>query len=76
MWLGEPQFRSETPKKWVVRSKERDNDGYYRYLYLARINGLNTTVSICEEQYATPINTKEEAEEWINPFTEAVEVEE
>lgn len=81
---GEDVFEVEKPKKWVVRSKNLDYHGYYYFIHLHDINGVN----VVNAKYANEIalfwnldtafkfNSKEEAEKWTNPLMEAVEVEE
>ncbi|MDV8935929.1 hypothetical protein [Leuconostoc sp.] len=62
--------------KWFVRSKKRDHEG--DYAFLAGI--INTNDWIYSEQHDDvigmlyPFDTKEEAEKWTNPLTEAVQL--
>lgn len=82
LWL---RFKQENPEetieivpdmKWFVKSKKRDYDG--DYAFLAGI--INTNDWIYREQYDGVIGmlyhfeTKEEAEKWTNPLTEAVQL--
>lgn len=71
-WVnGEDVFEVEKPKKWVVRSKRTDEDGYY--WYVANYKGLTNRVFY--EEQATKFETKEEAQSWANSHQEVVEVE-
>ncbi|RDF88659.1 hypothetical protein DQM10_06885 [Leuconostoc mesenteroides subsp. mesenteroides] len=76
-WLNPDETIEIVPtKKWFVRSKKRDYDG--DYAFLAGI--INTNDWIYREQYDDvigmlyPFDTKEEAEKWTNPLTEAVQL--
>ena len=74
-WVnGEDVFEVEKPKKWVVRSKESDDDADYWYVALFDYNKFSTTIN--HLQAATKFDTKEEAESWANAHQEVVEVEE
>lgn len=67
-------FEVDKPKKYVVRSK--DDSNFLEIWYLMNDGGV---MRMMESLNRTPIvkfDTKEEAEEWINPQTEVVEVEE
>ncbi|KAA8371914.1 hypothetical protein [Leuconostoc carnosum] len=75
--LGIPLYTAEQlhPMKWFVRSKERDNDGDYAFL----TGIVNTNDWIYSKQHDDvigiyPFDTKEEAELWTNPLTEAVQL--
>ena len=74
-WVnGEDVFEVEKPKKWVVRSKETDDEGDYWYVRLPNnIDGINDVVYYMSS--ATLFDTKEEAESWANAHQEVVEVE-
>lgn len=73
-WLnGEDVFEVEKPKKWVVRSKDIDEEGDYGYIF---INPYNITLSTYSISQATHFDTKEEAESWANAHQEVVEVDE
>lgn len=75
-WVnGEDVFEVEKPKKWVVRSKENDEYGDYRYIYLADYAGITNIKFVVENGNATKFDTKEEAESWANAHQEVVEVE-
>lgn len=78
IWLNEPQFEVEKPKKYVVRSKQSDTVGAYRYLIFSSSYGLKYSANVYMEDVfiAAIFNTREEAEKWTNPLTEVVEVEE
>ena len=55
--------------KWFVRSKEpEDEDEYYLFLNGSNLDDLD----YFEFDYARAFDTKEEAELWTNPLTEAV----
>lgn len=70
-WVnGEDVFEVEKPKKWVVRSKETDDDSDYWYVSIYK--GL--TDRNFYEKYATKFDTKKEAESWANAHQEVVEV--
>ncbi|MHB9648370.1 hypothetical protein ACX9VS_03030 [Weissella paramesenteroides] len=72
-WVnGEDVFEVEKPKKWIVRSKLKDDDG--DYWYVSNYKGL--TDRNFYEKYATKFDTKEEAESWANAHQEVVSVEE
>lgn len=60
--------------KWFVRSKEpegEDEDEYYLFLSGSNLDDLE----YFEFDYAKSFDTKEEAEKWTNPLTEAVQLE-
>lgn len=57
-------------KKWFVRSKERDDEGDYLFLSGSNLDDLDYLVF----DYARAFDTKEEAELWKNPLTEAVQL--
>jgi len=79
---GEDVFEVEKPKKWVVRSTNSDN---YSYIEIYTVGGVrlleyrnNIAIGITTTSYdyiATKFNTKEEAEQFINPLMEVVELE-
>ena len=72
-WVnGENVFEVEKPKKWVVRSKETNDEDNYSYVF---INLNNFTLSTYHISNATKFDTKEEAESWANAHQEVVEVE-
>ena len=75
-WVnGEDVFEVEKPKKWVVRSKETDDDNDHWYVRLPNnIDGINDVVYYMSS--ATLFDTKEEAQSWANAHQEVVEVEE
>lgn len=73
-WVnGEDVFEVEKPKKWVVRSKDTDEDGEYGYV---SVGTHDITITIFNISIATKFDTKEEAESWANDHQEVVEVEE
>lgn len=72
-WVnGEDVFEVEKSKKWVVRSKLKDDDGYY--WYVSNYKGLTNREFYKES--ATRFDTKEEAESWANSHQEVIEVDE
>ena len=74
-WVnGEDVFEVEKPKKWVVRSKETDDDNDHWYVRLPNnIDVINDVVYYMSS--ATLFNTKEEAQSWANSHQEVVQVE-
>lgn len=56
--------------KWFVRSKERDDEGDYAFLSGSNLDDLDYLVF----DYARAFDTKEEAELWTNPLTEAAQL--
>ena len=56
--------------KWFVRSKEKDNDSDYAFLSGSNLEDLE----YFGFDYARAFDTKEEAELWTNPLTEAVQL--
>ncbi|SPO34424.1 hypothetical protein LAA29_80040 [Leuconostoc carnosum] len=59
--------------KWFVRSKEpegEDEDDYYLFMSGSNLDDLDYLVF----DYAMAFDTKEEAELWKNPLTEAVQL--
>ena len=73
---GANDFEVEKPKKWVVRSKERNEQGNHLYTYLIDSNGVKDFMTGWTKDIATRFDTKEEAESWANSHQEVVEVEE
>ena len=61
--------------KWFVRSKESDKDGYYWWL---THTGSNFVPEYMPYKNASSLinsfDTKEQAELWLNPLTEAVQL--
>lgn len=73
IYLNEPQFEAEKPKKWIVRSKTPNALGEKWVLIDAGIEFYQfLPITDCTVKF----DTKEEAEKWTNPQTEVVEVEE
>ena len=56
--------------KWFVRSKKRDDEGYYLFLSGSNLDDLE----YFGFDYAMAFDTKEQAELWLNPLTEAVQL--
>ena len=76
-WVnGEDVFEVEKPKKWVVRSKERNEQGNHLYTYIIDSNGVKDFMTGWAKDIATKFDTKEEAENWANAHQEVIEVEE
>lgn len=76
VYLNKPQFEAEKTKKYVVRSKETDDQGDFSYLSLEERYGLAYSTNTYDFYTAEKFDTREEAEKWKNPLTEVVEVEE
>ena len=75
-WVnGEDVFEVEKPKKWVVRSKDRTEQGSYLYIYLIDSNGVKDFMTGWTKDIATKFDTKEEAESWANSHQEVIQVE-
>ncbi len=72
---GEDVFEVEKPKKWVVRSKEKNNYGDYLYATLNHDDSLTDVINCYGANYATKFDTKEEAVSWANSHQEVIEVE-
>ena len=70
--LGIPLYTAEQlhSMKWFVRSKERDDEGDYLFLSGYNLDDLD----YFGFDYARAFDTKEEAEQWTNPLTEAVQL--
>lgn len=58
--------------KWFVRSKQLQNNGFYSYLEVG--DYVTPTYDELRLKFATQFATKEEAEKWTNPLTEAVQL--
>ncbi|MDY5164683.1 hypothetical protein RQW99_09090 [Leuconostoc falkenbergense] len=82
-WLNpEETIEIVTTMKWFVRSKEKYEADVVQglpesgYLYLT--DGGDYSIEYCEmttfKDEATQFDTKEEAEKWTNPLTEAVQL--
>lgn len=83
LWLRfDPKHPEETieiipEKKWFVRSKKRDGNERFSYiksiLSTQVVYGFSLSEELSEkEDYPYQFDTKEQAEEWTNPLTEAV----
>ena len=72
---GANDFEVKKPKKWVVRSKDRTEQGSHLYIYLIDSNGVKDVMTGWTKDIATKFNTKEEAESWANSHQEVIEVE-
>lgn len=74
-WVnGEDVFEVEKPKKWVVRSKDIDEEGGHLYVNLSNTITIPDTTTYFRMRNATKFDTKEEAESWANSHQEVVEV--
>ena len=71
---GANDFEVEKPKKWVVRSKETDEDGDYHYVDLDNFKNLKSVSTIYGLDFATKFDAKEEAQSWANSHQEVIEV--
>ena len=72
---GANDFEVEKPKKWVVRSKDRTEQGSYLYIYIIDSNGVKDVMTGFTKDIATKFDTKEEADSWANSHQEVVQVE-
>lgn len=75
-WLDDRTIEIVPDMKWFVRTKEFD-DGVYKVLEDIRLDYYEYgNVENDEEtaEYGHPFDTKEEAELWTNPLTEAVQL--
>lgn len=60
-------------KKWFVRSKKEDENGSYQFLFFVKkLNGYLPVEDELDNSGMKYFDTKEEAELWVNPLTEAV----
>lgn len=76
-WIEDDRvFEAKKPKKWVVRSKDKDGDGKYWYV---SVNHISPDFYVSEDinilEHVTKFDTKEEAESWANSHQEVIEVE-
>ncbi len=73
-WLNPDETIEIIPNmKWFVRSKEpetEDGDEHYLFMSGSNLDDLDYLVF----DYARAFDTKEEAEKWKNPLTEAVQL--
>lgn len=70
-WLnGEDVFEVEAPRKFVVRSEERDDDGDYWYV-LCHESSMHTSFMLSK---STKFDTREEAQEWANSHQVVIEI--
>lgn len=68
-WLDDGAIEIVPDMKWFVRSKTKNGN---KYLYLKKLDGFVTPWYTVLEDNAQQFETKEEAELWKNPLTEAV----
>ena len=72
-WIEDDKvFEAKKPKKWVVRSKVKNQYGDFGYVSISTFNILHNSFDINQ---ATKFDTKEEAESWSNSHQEVIEVE-
>ena len=72
-WIEDDKvFEVEKPKKWVVRSKVKNQYGDFGYVSISTFNIVHNSFDINQ---ATKFDTKEEAESWSNSHQEVIEVE-
>ncbi|MFT9082995.1 hypothetical protein [Leuconostoc pseudomesenteroides] len=73
VWLDEELIEIVPNMKWFVRSKETNRTEYNDFLLIdsERIHGWYPFV---DKKIATQFDTKEQAEQWTNPLTEAVQL--
>ena len=69
VWLDEEAVEIIPDMKWFVRSKEQEK-GLYWYLKKTERFFFHEYI----KEIATPFDTKEQAERWTNPLTEAVQL--
>lgn len=81
---GEDVFEVEKPKKWIVRSKKRTWDDDYKVVVLysendgiifTNLKRAPTVKIVSGFGNAFKFDTKEEAEQFVNPLMEVVEAE-
>lgn len=72
-WLNPDETIEIVPEmKWFVRSKEKQNNGKYTYMEVG--NYKTPDYDQNNIRFADKFDTKEEAEPWTNPLTEAVQL--
>lgn len=67
----EDVFEVEKPKKWIVRSKVKNQYGDFGYVSISTFNIVHNSFDIDQ---ATKFDTKEEAESWANSHQEVREL--
>lgn len=72
-WSVEETIEIVPDMKWFVRSKQLQKNGFYSYLEVG--DYVTPTYDELRLKFATQFDTKEEAERWVNPLTEAVQLE-
>lgn len=74
-WLDDEVVEIVPNMKWFVRSKEK-TQGFY--MFLGNLNELRDPWIFTKQDnftsFAQQFDTKEEAEKWVNPLTEAVQL--
>ncbi|MCB6839664.1 hypothetical protein LIX87_01355 [Weissella viridescens] len=76
IWLNDPQFKAEKPKKWIVRTIEPDRNGDYWVLVQNDFRIIVLSAHWDWDAYTVKFDTKEEALKYATPQCEVVEVEE
>lgn len=71
-WLDDGAIDIVPEKKWFVRSKERNSEKNYYYFVGKRPTDYWPNYGY--KRAAKKFDTKDEAEEWTNPLTEAVQL--
>ncbi|OQJ73347.1 hypothetical protein BMS77_02175 [Leuconostoc pseudomesenteroides] len=71
-WLDDETIEIVPDVKWFVRSKRASNFG--NYIYLKKIESDDKVTAFNLKSVAEQFETKEEAELWTNPLTEAVQL--
>lgn len=69
-WLDDRTIEIVPNMKWFVRSKTSDEKYGYWYLHKTEHYFFHEYI----KELSTQFDTKEEAEEWTNPLTEAVQL--
>ena len=74
-WLNPEETIEIVPEmKWFVRSKKQTSNGKYLYLENTISHHLVPEYHQVYMPYAQQFDTKEDAEKWVNPLTEAVQL--
>lgn len=71
-WLDDEVVEIVPDMKWFVRSKRASSFG--NYIYLKKIESDDKVTAFNLKSVAEQFDTKEEAEKWTNPLTEAVQL--
>lgn len=75
-WLNPEEMIEIVPDmKWFVRSKKATTNGEYRWLENDQSDNMVPTYLLSVRPFnSRTFDTKEEAEKWTNPLTEAVQL--